>query len=260
MRKLPRRGVLELAAVGAVSSMVAARAGALGPEIEERDDLAFRGDPARRWAMVVDLRRCVGCQSCTISCAVENGVPEASFRTVVSDYEVVREGSSKRALVPRMCNHCHSPACTVVCPTGATFQRADGVVVVNNTKCVGCAACVQACPYEGRYIHPRTRVADKCTWCAHRIDRGLLPACVETCVGGARVFGDLADPSSEVSRLVREQPTQVLNPAAGTHPRVLYVALDSELATRPERGLPTLWSREDVDAGGTTRTHLEDRP
>ncbi len=259
MRRLSRRGALKIVAGGAAAVTAASRARALGPEIQDGDGIAFHGDPARQWTMIVDLRRCVGCQSCTVSCAVENGVPDGSFRTIVSDYEIVRGGRSRRALVPRLCNHCQSPACTTVCPTGATYQRSDGVVVVNNTKCVGCAACVQACPYEGRYIHSGTRVADTCTWCAHRIDAGLLPACAETCVGGARVFGDLADPESEVSRLVREQPLQVLNPAAGTHPRVRYIGLDSELAVRPERGLPTLWDRGEIGGEATTRTHLEDR-
>ncbi len=258
MAGISRRGALRLFA-GGTAAAAATATSALGPEIVERDDVAFCGDPARRWTMIVDLRRCVGCQSCTVSCAVENGVPDGTFRTVVSDYELDRGGGPKRALVPRLCNHCHAPACTTVCPTRATFQRADGVVVVNNTKCVGCAACVQSCPYEGRSINPRTRVAEKCTWCAHRIDAGLLPACVETCVGGARVFGDLADPSSAVSRLAREHPLQVLNPAAGTRPRVAYIGLDSDLATRPARGLPTLWRHDDVTPGGTTRTSTGDR-
>ena len=249
MRRITRREVIEVAA-GA----------ALGPEIVERDELAFRGDPTRRWAMIVDLRRCVGCQSCSVSCAVENALPDGSFRTVASDYEVVREGRPRRAVVPRLCNHCASPACTTVCPTGATYKRADGVVVVNNTRCVGCAACVQACPYDGRFIHPLTRTADKCTWCAHRIDRGLLPACVETCVGGARVFGDLNDPASAVSRLDREGPLQALQPAAGTMPSVLYVGLDAALAGRPERGAATLWSGADLGLEATTSARAESEP
>ncbi|HYG70165.1 MAG TPA: 4Fe-4S dicluster domain-containing protein [Anaeromyxobacteraceae bacterium] len=251
MPKVTRRTALGAAAVA--TAAVAERAAGLGPEIVERDELAFRGDPNRRWAVLVDLRRCVGCQSCTVSCAVENRLPAGTFRTVVSDYEVVRGGAPRRALVPRMCNHCEDPACTTVCPTEATYRRADGVVVVNNTKCVGCAACVQACPYEGRSINPETGTAEKCTLCAHRIDRGLLPACVETCVGGARVFGDLNDPASAVSILVRTEPLQALDPAAGTRPRIRYVGLDSELASRPARGRPTLWRHEDVGVEETTR-------
>jgi len=252
--KLSRRSVLRVAALSAPAA-----AGALGPDIEVGDGVAFRGDPRRRWTMLVDLRRCVGCQSCTISCSVENRVPSGKFRTAVSDYEVVRDGTSRRLAVPRLCNHCESPACTTVCPTQATFRRADGVVIVNKSQCVGCAACVQACPYEGRFIDPVTRTADKCTWCAHRIDRGLAPACVETCVGGGRIFGDLNDPASAVSRLAREQPLQALNPAMGTRPRVRYVALDGAAAARPDHGLATLWRSEDLGLEETTRALGEDR-
>lgn len=255
-RKWSRRGVLRTAVQAA--TLAPARALAFGPEIVESETLAFRGDPARRWAILVDLRRCVGCQSCTVSCAVENRVPPGQFRTVASDYELVRGGAPRRAVVPRLCNHCESPACTTVCPTEATYRRADGIVVVNNTRCVGCGACVQACPYEGRFINAETGTADKCTLCAHRIDRGLLPACVETCVGGARVFGDLDDPTSAVSALARSAPLQALDPAAGTAPRTRYVGLDAELQTRPASGRATLWRREDLGLHETTRAAAED--
>lgn len=251
MRKLSRRDALRAAVATAVGA--ATRADALGPEIEDGDGIAFRGDPTKRWAMVVDLRRCVGCQSCTVSCAVENRVPVGSFRTWVSDYEVVRGGVPRRALLPRLCNQCDSPACTTVCPTQATYKRADGIVVVNNSRCVGCAACVQACPYEGRFVNAETGTAEKCTWCAHRVDQGLLPACVETCVGGGRVFGDLADPRSAASRLLSEQPVQVLRASMGTGPHVYYVGLDADVAERPDRARPSLWRREDLGVEETTR-------
>lgn len=256
MALFTRRKALRWTA-GAVASAAAGRAAGIGPEIVDRDEVGFRGDPSKRWAMVVDLRRCVGCQACTISCAVENRVPDGAFRTLVSDYEVVRGGAPRRILLPRLCNHCETPPCTTVCPTKATYRRADGVVVVNNSKCVGCAACVQACPYEGRFINAETGTADKCTLCAHRIDRGLLPACAATCVGGARVFGDLNDPDSAVSRLSREQPLLALKPAFGTHPRVLYVGLDAEVQDRPETALATLWRREDLGLEETTRARTE---
>lgn len=257
MARFTRRGALRLGAA-AVASAAAGRAARAASEVTDPEELALRGDPARRWTMIVDLRRCVGCQSCTVSCAVENRVPEGSFRTVVSDYEIVRAGAPRRIALPRLCNHCETPACTTVCPTEATYRRRDGVVVVNNARCVGCAACVQACPYEGRFINRETGTADKCSLCAHRIDRGLVPACVATCVGGARVFGDLNDPASAVSTLAREQPLLALEPAFGTRPRVLYVGLDVEVQHRPESALPTLWRREDLGLEETTRVDVED--
>jgi tetrathionate reductase subunit B len=123
---------------------------------------------------------------------------------------------------------------------GATFQRADGVVVVNADACVGCAYCVQACPYDARFINADTGKADKCTFCAHRIDAGLLPACVESCVGGARVFGDLADPTSTARRLLDGAAPRVLRPEMHTSPQVFYLGLEPALQGKVE-GEPTLW-------------------
>ncbi|MDP3707637.1 MAG: 4Fe-4S dicluster domain-containing protein, partial [Polaromonas sp.] len=152
------------------------------------------GESKHRWAMVVDVQKCIGCQACTVSCIMENDVPANSFRTVTSTYEVHDGKRTGTYMLPRLCNHCDEPPCIPVCPVGATFQRKDGIVVVDGDRCVGCAYCVQACPYDARFINHDTGKADKCTFCAHRVDAGLLPACVETCVGGARIFGDLNDP------------------------------------------------------------------
>lgn len=198
------------------------------------------GDAAHRWAMVVDVRKCVGCQACTVACIMENDVPENSFRTIVSTYEVTEQGKAGSYMLPRLCNHCEDPPCIPVCPTGATYQRRDGIVVVDNSVCVGCAYCVQACPYDARFINHETQTADKCTFCVHRVEAGLLPACVETCVGGARIFGDLKDPDSMVSKLVREQNPKVLKPEMGTQPRVFYIGLDPKMQGKVD-GTPTLW-------------------
>lgn len=187
------------------------------------------------WGMLIDTRRCIGCQACTIACSMENGLPEGQFRTVVATYAVTtQEGQAGVATVPRTCNHCEEPPCIPVCPVGATFKRKDGIVLVDGDKCVGCAYCVQACPYDARFINHHTGKADKCTFCSHRVEAGLLPACVETCVGGARLFGDMNDPNSEISRRVLEAKgkTSVLKPEAGTKPRVFYIGLDKELNGR----------------------------
>ena len=201
---------------------------------------ATKGEGGQRWAMVVDVQKCIGCQACTVSCIMENAVPENSFRTVVSTYEVKEDKRCGTYMLPRLCNHCANPPCIPVCPVGATFQRKDGVVVVDGDRCVGCAYCVQACPYDARFINHETGKADKCTFCAHRVDEGLLPACVETCVGGARIFGDLNDPHSVVHQLLTENKVKVLKPEQGTQPHVFYLGLDTRFAGHVE-GEATLW-------------------
>jgi len=114
-----------------------------------------------------------------------------------------------------------------VCPTGATWKREeDGIVVVDPDICIGCKYCIQACPYDARFINPKTGSADKCDFCVHRVEQGLVPSCVNTCVGGARIFGDLNDPESEIARLVATNPATVLRPGQGTEPNVFYIGLD----------------------------------
>lgn len=135
-------------------------------------------------------------------------------------------------MLPRLCNHCDDPPCIPVCPVEATFKAENGEVLVDASRCVGCAYCVQACPYDARFINHETQVADKCTFCFHRTQAGLLPACVETCVGGARNFGDLNDPESEVSKLLRENEVSVLRPEMHTNPNVYYIGLDEVLDGR----------------------------
>ena len=162
-----------------------------------------------RWGMVIDLDKCVGCQACTIACKEENNVPKEPFyfRTWVERYtllvdgetlvsspkggaegfpERISEGTILRSFfVPKLCNHCKNPPCVQVCPVGATFTTEDGVVLVDEDYCIGCRYCIQACPYGARYLNPVTKTADKCTFCYHRLRRGLLPACVEVCPRGA---------------------------------------------------------------------------
>ena len=187
------------------------------------------------WAMLIDTRRCIACQACTVGCAMENALPEGQFRTTVATYAVsTPHGKTGLSVVPRLCNHCEDPPCIPVCPVGATFKRADGVVLVDGERCVGCAYCVQACPYDARFVNHETGKADKCTFCSHRIEAGLLPACVETCVGGARLFGDLNDPAGQLSRELKAAAgkVSVLKPEAGTTPRVYYIGLDERLNGR----------------------------
>ena len=190
------------------------------------------GMEGKRFGMLIDMRKCIGCQACTVSCSVENLPPVGQFRTTVLQYEVDKSDGSAPAMVslPRLCNHCDNPPCVPVCPVQATFQRTDGIVLVDNERCVGCGYCVQACPYDARFINRETQTADKCTFCEHRLEAGLLPACVESCVGGARVIGDLNDPDSEISTRIaaNKDDIKVLKPGMNTAPHVFYIGLPDE--------------------------------
>ena len=179
------------------------------------------------YAMVIDTRRCVGCHACSVACKTENDVPLGATRSWV---EYVEKGSFPnvtRHFLPRLCNHCSEPQCVKVCPTGATYKRkSDGIVVVDADVCIGCKYCIQACPYDARFINPRTGTADKCDFCLHRVKEGIAPACVNTCQGRARIFGDMNDPESEVARLIETEAVSVLRPEMGTKPNVYYIAAD----------------------------------
>jgi Fe-S-cluster-containing dehydrogenase component len=185
------------------------------------------------------------------ACKTENDVPREPFffRTWVERYEVKRDGEvaveavnvgHRRAdtedrdvvrsfFVPKLCNHCAHPPCVQVCPVGATFTTQDGVVLVDKERCVGCRYCIQACPFGARYLDPRTHTADKCTFCYHRVTKGLQPACVEACPTGARIFGDLKSKASRLVRFRRMNKIHVLKPALNTEPKVYYAQLDGEV-------------------------------
>ena len=226
------------------------------PTIENSHDVAYvhntftQVDPSRaphHWVMVIDLRKCIGCQSCVVACKSENNVPVGVYRTWVQVVEVgqwerdpdgdgpvvLEDGTYvpavRRFSLPRLCNHCDDPPCVEVCPVEATFKREDGLVLIDYPKCIGCGYCIQACPYDARFFNPVQQTADKCTFCVHRLDRGLLPACVTSCVGRARVFGDLNDPDSDVGALLAQYATERLDVSAGTHPQVFYINLDGDL-------------------------------
>ena len=222
-------------------------------------DLARTGFAGKRWGMLIDLRKCIGCQACTAACKFENNIPVGVFRTWVPDVELGTFPDTKRAFLPRLCNHCERPSCIEVCPAGATWQRQDGIVEIDYDRCWGCGSCVNACPYDARFLNPVTKTADKCTFCSQRVDQGLLPACVETCVGGARQFGDLNDRNDPVTRQILGGAVQQLKPGTGNEPRVFYIGLTTELQNNPP-GNPTLWSLEQKDIGrGTGGWEIEIR-
>ena len=195
-----------------------------------------------KYAMVIDLNTCVGCNACMAACALENQteVWKDGWRTYVHDKEIGTAEYAHRRFFPRLCNHCDNPPCMSVCPTGATYKLANGIVKVDQELCMGCRACAMACPYDARHEvtsadietgrsfygsdYRRTRPSmDKCTFCDHRLAEGRQPACVETCVGSARMFGDLDDPADPVSQMVASGVARPLMPHLGTHPNVYYI-------------------------------------
>lgn len=222
-----------------------------------------------RWGMVMDLRRCIGCRACTVACKAENNVSLGRFRAVIQEKTMGTFPNTKKAFLPLMCNHCEGnkkdgvPPCVKICPeypgkrakfktasgktiryrSGGTYKRPDGLILIDVAQCIGCGKCVDACPYGVRSMNPFVKAggdptkqcADKCDMCAHRIDNGVEPSCVNTCQGRARIFGDLNDPSSEVSKLVKEhnlaKDENVLLPEEGTRPRLYYIDPDHILKT-----------------------------
>ncbi len=220
----------------------------------------------RRWVMVIDLRKCVGCKSCTIACVAENRLPPGVVYRPVLDTEVGTYPNVRRAFLPRPCMQCdNKPPCVEVCPVNATWKREDGIVVIDYDLCIGCRYCIVACPYSARtfdkgfyYTGGTTDEADamvgpaasayeqtvsfeygeervrreggspignarKCTFCLHRLDQGVLPACVTTCIGEATYFGDANDPDSLVSELIASPNVMRLKEELGTEPRVYYL-------------------------------------
>jgi len=188
-----------------------------------------------RYVMVIDLRRCSGCQSCAIACKSEFEVPLGVWRSWVKETEEGKYPKTKRHFLPRLCNHCDNPPCIEVCPVDATFQRPDGAVLINDDECIGCELCIPACPYNARYLNPDKKIAEKCTLCVHRVDNGVVPSCVNTCPGNARIFGDMNDPDSEVAKLIASEKVKVLNPEIGTDPRVYYIASDDKLIEKMKK-------------------------
>jgi Fe-S-cluster-containing dehydrogenase component len=251
-RETRRRFLREVG--GAIGLLAVWRAGAA--TIASSSGNGTSGSSAERtpeYAMLMDLERCIGCGQCVAACKTENDVPDepTMFRTWVERY-IIKNDHTVRVdspnggkngfaddvpereifrsfFVPKTCNHCSRPPCVQVCPVGATFRTPEGAVIVDRKYCVGCRYCIQACPYGARYFHPDYHTPDKCTFCYHRVTRGLRPACVEACPRQVRIFGDLHDPKSKLVKLLHKHPVQVLKPTLNTEPRVYYLNLDKEV-------------------------------
>lgn len=158
---------------------------------------------AAKYGMVLDLRKCIGCDSCVVACKMENQVVRGKWRTYVSEKDLGEYPQVTRFKLPTLCNHCENPPCVEVCPVGATFTNEDGVVLIN-TRCIGCGYCITACPYDERFKDAEKNTADKCTYCYHRVAAGMMPACVSSCISHCRIFGDLSQTDSYISKYIIE--------------------------------------------------------
>lgn len=196
-----------------------------------------------RYAFVIDPGRCIDCRACMVACRAEWETPLGQTRIWVRDSGV--QGiypDLSQQFVPYQCQHCEDPVCVEACPTGATFQREDGLVVIDSDACIGCGLCVEACPYGARFLNKDTGKADKCSGCAPRVDAGELPACVATCIGGARLFGDIRDPESAVSKAIAGRGvTRLITDEVNTGPMTYYLQpIQNEAVVQPvPTSLPT---------------------
>src|SRR5436190_18318206 len=175
------------------------------------------------FGFLIDNRKCIGCHACTVACKSEHEVPIGVDRTWVKYIEKGEFPNTRRLFTVMRCNHCEFAPCTTICPTTALYRRSDGIVDFNNERCIGCKACMQACPYDAVYIDPESNTAAKCNFCTHRLEVGLEPSCVVVCPERAIVAGDLDDPVSEISRLISRFPVQVRKPEKGTKPKLYYI-------------------------------------
>jgi len=209
---------------------VAATAGVAGGVVQATTKKTAEPKTRKRkvqFGMLIDLRRCIGCQACTVACKAEADIPLGVTRSWVEYVESGTYPNVKRTFLPRQCQVCSQPECIKLCPTGATYKRPqDGIVVIDQGVCIGCAYCIQACPYSARFLNPVTRFAEKCDLCIHRLYKGVVPACVNTCQGRARIVGDISDPESEISKLIAANPVSQLRLEIGTMPNCYYIGLD----------------------------------
>jgi tetrathionate reductase subunit B len=177
---------------------------------------------SKKYAIVIDASRCIDCKACMIACKVENNVPEGSWRNWIRPLWD-RSGKRKSEFQPGQCMQCDTPSCVAACPVDATYKKPDGLVVIDAQKCIGCGNCITACPYGARYRNSTRHIADKCDFCEHRLKHGEEPACVVTCPTKTRTFGDLNDPQSPVSRMLKEKKlVRVIAPHINTRPNIYY--------------------------------------
>jgi Fe-S-cluster-containing dehydrogenase component/formate-dependent nitrite reductase membrane component NrfD len=189
-----------------------------------------------QYGFVIDHESCIGCHACTVACKAENNVPVGNFRTSVKYVEQGRFPDVKRMFLVQRCNHCTDAPCVTICPVNALEKRRDGIVDLDRDACIGCRACMQACPYDAIYLNEDLGAVEKCHFCAHRVEKSLEPACVIVCPVGAIITGDFHDPQSRVSQLVKNNEAKARRVEQGTGPNVRYLGVD-DVALYPGRAV-----------------------
>lgn len=201
------------------------------------------------YGFIIDNRRCIGCHACTVACKAEHETPIGVNRTWVKYVEKGVYPYTRRVFSVLRCNHCADAPCVNICPVRSLFKRPDGIVDFDRQRCIACKACMQACPYDALHIDPNLKVSTKCNYCAHRIDLGLEPACVNVCPVHAIVSGDLDDSTSTISRTLGRQAVSVRKPEKNTRPKLFYINAD-QASIRPEIAPPNHFYTQAEQAGG----------
>jgi Fe-S-cluster-containing dehydrogenase component/formate-dependent nitrite reductase membrane component NrfD len=214
------------------------------------------------YGFVIDNRKCIGCHACTVACKTENHVPLGVNRTWVKYVEKGRFPNTRRYFQVTRCNHCADPPCVEICPVSAMFQRKDGIVDFDSDACIGCKACMQACPYDAIYIDPERHTAAKCNYCAHRTEVGLEPACVTVCPEQAIVAGDLDLPEGNLAQLLERNTVRVRRPEQGTRPKLYYIEAEESaiVPTAARHEAFYMWSERNGQIPGGGAQYPTDSP
>ena len=195
-----------------------------------------------KYGFIIDNRKCIGCHACTTACKSEHDVPIGVNRTYVKQVEKGVFPNTRRIFSVMRCNHCTDAPCVEICPVEALYTRDDGIVDFDNNRCIGCKSCMQACPYDALYIDPDNNTAAKCNYCAHRVEVGRAPACVDVCPEHAIIAGDMENPETEISMLLAREQVMVRKPEKGTKPNLFYIdgdyqSLDPDTTSKSGPGL-----------------------
>lgn len=215
-----------------------------------------------RYGFVIDNRKCIGCHACTVACKTENHVPLTVNRTWVKYVEKGAFPNTRRVFQVTRCNHCENPPCVTICPVTAMYQRKDGIVDFSSDRCIGCKACMQACPYDSIHIEPDEGTAAKCHYCAHRTEVGLEPACVVVCPEHAIIAGDLDACDGEIAQLLAREPVRVRKPEQNTRPKLYYIDSDESaiVPTAARHEAMYMWAQRNESLHGGGAIYPPDSP